>query len=80
MNYTTIRISKPTHQLIKNIAKDSKLSLHVVIDKSVRFFAEKHFWEECQKAYSALHDNKKEWSREIEERKLWESTLLDDIE
>ena len=80
MNYTTIRITKKTHNIIKNLAKLSNLSLNSIVDKSVQYFGEKYFWDECQKAYTKLYNDKKLSNHEAEERKDWEATLLDDID
>jgi hypothetical protein len=38
------------------------------------------FWEEVDASYARLRDDPVAWDEELEERRLWEATLLDDLE
>jgi hypothetical protein len=79
MDYTTIRVSTRTHKLIKNLAKTAKLPQQAIVAQSIEYYAEKKFWEECDKSYQNLKKNNN-LSDEMKERRSWENTLSDDID
>lgn len=76
----TVRISKSSHATLRQLADEAGESMQTVLDKALEEYRRKCFLEAANRAYQALRDNPKAWADELAERKLWDNTLLDDLE
>src|SRR5262245_45760859 len=76
----TVRLSASTHQKLKELAEQSGESMHVLLDKAVEEYRRHRFFEDLNAAYAALKNDPEAWKEELEERALWEVTLLDGLE
>ena len=77
MSSSTVRISKESGTILKEIAAREKRSLQAVLDTAIEEYRRHRFLHEANKAYSVLKENPKNWKAEMEERKQWETTLSD---
>ena len=80
MSGIQVRINESTHIALKNIAKEFGESMQSVLDKAVERYKRDLFLESLNQDFKALRENEDAWALEIEERKLWENTLLDGVE
>lgn len=75
-----VRVSKETHHKLTNLAKESGLSMQGILDRAVEAYSRQCFLEALNADFAALQAHLEEWAEEMEERKLWEQTLLDGLE
>lgn len=75
MDYTTIKIPKSTHQIIKDLSLMTDLPQQQLIYNSLQEYKKKMFWEQCKLAYSNSSGNNND-----EENNLFDNTLMDGIE
>ena len=54
--------------------------MQAVLEKALKLYEERAFWEKTNRAYAALKANPRAWEQELEERQEWEATLKDGLE
>lgn len=74
---TQLRIDETTHTVIKNLAKESGESMQSIVDKAVERYKRELFFESLNEDFKRLRESETDWNAELEERRLWEKTLLD---
>ncbi len=72
-----VRVNDATHGVIKALAKESGDSMQGVIDKAICRYKRELFLESLNEDFKRLRSNSESWGEELEERRLWENTLLD---
>ena len=77
MSSSTVRISKESSHILREIAAQEKKSLQTVLDAAIEEYRRHRFLQEANKAYLVLKENPKSWKAELEERKQWETTSSD---
>ncbi len=75
-----VRVSKQTHQQLTELAKENGLSMQTVLDRAVEAYRRQSFLEALNADFAALRQDPQAWQEELEERKLWEQTLLDGLD
>jgi hypothetical protein len=76
----TVRISPGAHKLLGELAKTSGESMQAVLDKALEAYRLKCFLEGLAADFAALRADPAAWKEELQERALWEGTLMDDLE
>ena len=79
MSTTTVRLSKETHQGLRQIALTEGKSIQTVLEGLVSDYRRRRMLEEGNSAYAALRRDPQAWAEEMEERSLWENTLADGL-
>lgn len=74
----SIKVSTYTYEIIKNIAMDEKVSMQSILDKLLKEYQTREFFREVNSAYESM--TPKDWQEEMEERKLLDNALTDDLE
>lgn len=77
MPSSTVRISKESSNILREIASQERKPLQAILDTAIEEYRRRRFLQEANKAYSVLKENPKNWKMEQEERKQWETTLSD---
>lgn len=54
--------------------------MQAILEKALKLYEERAFWERTNRAYAALKTNLKTSGQELEERREWEVTLKDGLE
>lgn len=72
-----VRVNESTHILIRDLANEIGESMQSVVDKAVQRYKRELFLESLNEDFRNLRENSEDWKAELEERKLWENTLLD---
>lgn len=80
MASTTIRVSQKTHRDLQELADESGESLTSIVDKAIEAYRRQRMLEETNAFYAELRQDPKRWAEEMEERRLWEATLMDGLE
>ena len=76
----TVRIDQQTHQVLRELARQSGESMPVILAKSIEQYRRKLILEEANAAYAVLRNDPKAWEEELQERAQWDATLADGLE
>lgn len=76
----TAKISKPTHQTLKQMAEKTGKPMQLVLDEAVELYRREKFFEDLNRQVLAVKSNPKAWAEELEERTLLEGTLSDGLD
>ena len=77
MSSSTVRISKESSHILREIASQERKSLQTVLDAAIEEYRRHRFLQEANRAYLVLKENPKSWKVELEERNQWETTVSD---
>ena len=77
MSTSTVRISKEVQNRLRDLSQQEGNSMQAILEKALKLYEERAFWEKTNRAYAALKANPRAWEQELEERQEWEVTLKD---
>jgi hypothetical protein len=72
-----IRILGPDKKFLEALAAKQCQSMPHLLNGILKRYRRQEFFEDLAAAYSELRSDPRKWSAEIDERRLYESTLLD---
>ncbi len=72
-----VRVNESTHAAIRSLANEAGDSMQSIIDKAISHYRRELFLESLNQDFKRLRSDSEDWNVELEERKLWENTLLD---
>ncbi|MDQ3814515.1 MAG: toxin-antitoxin system protein [Armatimonadota bacterium] len=75
----TVRIKPETHRKLQKLARETGQSLPDVLDKAISEYERQRFLAECNASYTRLREDPEAWREELEERALWDCTLMDGL-
>lgn len=75
----TTRISETARRVLRNLAQKTGQSMQEVLENAVEEYRRSKFLEESNAAFAALRHKPESWKEEQEERAIWETTLVDDL-
>ena len=79
MPSATIRISKSSREVLKQLAAQQGETMQAVLERSIEFYRRQRLLEETNRAYAALRQDPKQWAALEAERQGWDSTLQDGL-
>jgi predicted DNA-binding protein len=74
---TQVRVSNTTHQMLRNLSKEVGESMQTIIEEAIEQYRRRRFLEGLNEDFKALKEDSQAWQEELEERKMWDKTLLD---
>jgi predicted transcriptional regulator len=77
MQTATIRISEPSHRILRELARDDNKPMQAVIDQAIEAYRRQRFLEGLSDDFAVLRENEPEWREEQAERGIWDSALAD---
>jgi predicted transcriptional regulator len=80
MESQTIRVSKKTHQTLRQLADQAGTSMTAVLDAAVRDYQRNKYWEQYDAGYAALRADPEKWADYQKEIEAWDVTLADGLE
>ena len=80
MASTSVRVDGSLRDQLKSTAARTGQSIADVIRHSLELYRAELFFDEVDAAYARLQADPKAWAEELEERRLSENTLMDDLE
>lgn len=80
MPTTTIRVSKHIHEQLRALAQQTGTTMQEVISKAIEQYQEQLFWQRAHEGYARLRQDPDTWREELDERRLWDNTLMDGLE
>ena len=75
-----VRISRTTHQTLQHLSAESGESVQTILEQAVEQYRRRKFLEGLSQDFQALKEDHQAWQEELEERALWNNTLLDGVE
>jgi predicted transcriptional regulator len=80
MESQTIRVSKKTHQTLRQLAEQAGMSMTAILDAAVRDYQRNKYWEQYDAGYAALRADPEKWADYQKEIEAWDVTLADGLE
>lgn len=74
---TQVRVSNTTHELLRNLSKEVGQSMQTIIEEAIEQYRRRRFLEGLNQDFKTLKEDAEAWQEELEERKMWDTTLLD---
>ncbi|HXX93354.1 MAG TPA: toxin-antitoxin system protein [Planctomycetota bacterium] len=78
MSTSTVRIGAETRIVLRELSARTGKPARVILRNALEDYRRKCFLEEANQAFAALKKDKKAWKAELDERRLWDSTLADE--
>ncbi len=80
MSSTTVRVSAPTHQMLRELAEQLGESMQGILDQAIEDYRRKRLLEQANAGYAVLRGDAEAWKEEMAERADWETTLPDGLD
>lgn len=74
---TQVRVSNSTHQMLRSLSKEFGESMQTIVEEAIEQYRRRKFLEGLNEDFRALKEDEQGWQEELEERKMWNKTLLD---
>ena len=79
MDSLTIRVSRSTHGMLRDLADKTGDTMTDIVDRAVREYLRRCFWADYHAAYSALQADPQAWADLQDEVESWDSTSADGL-
>ena len=80
MSSTTVRIKLETREALRRLAEEEAEPMQEVLAHAVEAYRRQRFLERANESYAELRADPVAWQAELDERALWDGTLLDGLE
>jgi hypothetical protein len=80
MSTPTVRISETSHQLLKELAKQTGQTMMDVLDKALDAYRRQQFFAQLNAGYAELQADPEAWAGHLAERQVWDATLMDGLD
>src|SRR5437588_6903232 len=80
MSAPTVRISEASHQVLKELAEQTRQTTMDVLDKALDAYRRKLFFEKLNAGYAELRADPQAWAEHQAEREMWDATLMDGLD
>jgi predicted transcriptional regulator len=77
---TSIRVSRETHQRLKEIAEKEQRSLGDVLDAAIAQYREHQFRRAVHESFRSLREDPAEQGAYLQDMAAWDVTLMDGLE
>ena len=75
-----IRISAQSKAILRELAEHEGKPMQTVLDAAIEHYRRDRFFRELDEGYAQLQANPRAWQEELDERRLWDSTLADGLD
>ena len=80
MSELTIKLSKNAKNTLEELAKTSGKPINYLVEQAIETYRRHLFLVEANLAFSNLRKEANAWQEELQERELWDLTLLDGVD
>lgn len=80
MSRPAVRISEPSHHLLRELAEQTGQTMLEVLDKALDAYRRKVFFARLNAGYAALRADHEAWAEIEAERKELDATLMDGLD
>jgi len=77
---TNIRISPQSKATLRELAEYDGRPMQNVLDEAIEQYRRDRFFRELDESYARLQADPQVWQEELDERRLWDSTLADGLD
>jgi hypothetical protein len=75
-----IRISSQSKATLRELAEHDGRPMQNVLDEAIERYRRDRFFRELDEGYARLQADPEAWQEELDERRLWDSTLADGLD
>ena len=75
-----IRISPQSKAILRELAAHEGKPMQTVLDEAIEQYRRDKFFRELDEGYAKLQTKPEAWREELDERRLWDSTLADGLD
>ena len=79
MESQTIRVSKITRDILRDLAAKAQTTMAAIAEEAVKEYEQKKFWENYYAGYNALRADPVAWAEYQDEMRPWDTTLADGL-
>jgi hypothetical protein len=79
MATTTVRIEAKTHIALRDLAGELGLTMQEALARAVEAYRRHRLLEQTNAGFAAWRADPVAWQEELEERRLWDTTLADGL-
>jgi predicted DNA-binding protein len=79
MPTTTVRIGERARQALKELSDQTGKPMGTLIEDMLERYRRERLLDEFNAAYAALRADPEAWEEELQERRAWDSTLMDGL-
>jgi predicted transcriptional regulator len=80
MATTTVRVDVAVQHALRDLARERGETISAVLEQAVEHYRRQLMFEQANAAWAAMRADETIRNEELEERRLWEATLMDGIE
>jgi predicted transcriptional regulator len=80
MGMVSIRVSRDTHERLRELADREHRPMSSVAESAVRTYEKEQRWIAAEAAMARLQANPDAWHEYLEEAEAWDATLLDGLD
>ncbi len=80
MASTTVRVSEPSHVLLRALAERCQKSMQQVIAEALEAYHKQLFWTQANHEFEHIRNDPEAWQEEQEEQRLWDQTVGDGLD
>ena len=80
MSAPSVRLSEASHEILKELSRQSGQTMMDVLGKALDAYRRKLFFEQLNAGYAELRADPDAWTKHLAERKVWEATLMDGLD
>lgn len=80
MSTPTIQISESAQHTLRELAEQTGQTTMDILDKALDAYRRKLFFDQLNAGYAALRADPDAWAAEMQERKVWDATLMDGLD
>jgi hypothetical protein len=80
MTTSSIDVTDGTHRVLHALSQQTGKSISEILDKAVEEYRRKIFFEGVDRDYAALKADPEAWAQEVQERQLFNNTLMDGLD
>ncbi len=75
-----IRISPQAKATLRELAEHDGRPMQSVLDEAIEQYRRDRFFRELAEGYARLQADPQAWQEELDERRVWDSTLADGLD
>lgn len=77
---TTIRISRFSHEILKEESRSSGRSMQAVLEEAIENFRRQRFIAEVNASFAQVREDERAWGGVLEEREAWDTANKDGLD
>ena len=76
----TLRVAEETHEILREVSESRGVPITQLLADLADRLQREELLRKGNEAYARLREDPEAWAEELEERRLWDTTLMDGLE